>query len=241
MTIVINKVHNELVALAAGNDEYAVFNRRIVNTSKTMLGVRVPAMRKLARPLAKNCSHQDIAQYMSGLDKTIYEQVFLAGLIINYAKIGDNKAIDLSKQYLALVDSWAEVDIFATKRKKFDEKLWWDFAVSCLGSEHEFTVRYGVIEMMANYLNEKYIEQIYKKLRSIKHDGYYVRMGMAWLYATAAIDFYKQTLREIEQSSIAPWTKAKALTKMLESYQFTPEQKSEIRDLRSKLALSQSR
>lgn len=60
-------------------------------------------------------------------------------------------------------------------------------------------------------------------------------MGMAWLYASAAINFYDLTLGEIKNVNLNPWTKKKALTKMLESYQFTSEQKEQIRSLRSEL------
>lgn len=235
MTVVPGDIKTELIRLAAGNEEYAVFNRRIVNTQKTVLGVRVPALRKLAKKLARQCTATDIAQYMDSLDKRKYEQVLLAGLMINYASLTDSEAIKLAGKYLRLVDSWAEVDIFASKRKSFDEELWWTFAVECLASRNEFTVRYGVIEMMANYVNEKHIASVYTHLRSIQHDGYYVKMGMAWLYAAAAVPFYKRTLEEIEHSDIDRWTKGKALQKMLESYQFTPEQKEEIKQLRGYL------
>ncbi len=235
MTLSIEEIQHELKLLAAGNEEYAVFNRRIVNTQKTVLGVRVPDLRKLAKKLAKQCTADDIAQYIDSLDKSIFEQVLLAGMIINQASMTDREAITLAGKYLQLVDSWAEVDIFASKRKTFDEEKWWAFAVSCLTSRHEFTVRYGVIEMMANYINEKYIESVYTHLRGIQHEGYYVKMGMAWLYATAAVKFYRRTSDEIVQADIDRWTKGKSLQKMLESYQFSKEQKEEIRKLRGSL------
>lgn len=231
----IASVQNKLALLAAGNEEYASFNKRVVNTRKNLLGVRVPDMRKLAKELSKQTSFSDIFEYLKELDRTSYEQVLLAGLIINRAALDDKNAIKLAEQYIKLADSWAEIDIFASKRRKFNEKLWWDFAVKSLASKNEFVVRYGIIEMMANYLNKSYIEQVFANLRSVQHDGYYVRMGMAWLYATAAIDFYEQTLKEVKTAPLAAWTKRKALTKMLESSQFASVQKDEIRQLRSLL------
>lgn len=232
-SIKLSDIHTELLALAAGNEEYAYFNSKIINTKKTVLGVRVPDMRKLAKKLAKNVTPADIAEYIESLDTTVYEQTLLAGLLINCAKISDDEAVALAREYLDLTDNWAEIDIFAQKRKTFDEKLWWDFAIENLSSPHEFNVRYGVIEMMANFLNEKYIEKVFARLRTIRHEGYYVRMGMAWLYATAAVKFYERTLKEIKTAAIPIWTKKKALTKMLESYQFTATQKEEIRALRA--------
>lgn len=235
MSIDINALNNELAHLATGNEEYALFNKRIVNTNKKVLGVRTPDLRKLAKRHAKDISFAEIEQFLNEADKDIYEQTMLGGMIINYAKLSDVERIHLAKEYLGLTDSWAEIDMFAQKRRTFDDKLWWNFAVESLGSPNEFIVRYGVIEMMSNFLNEKYIDKVFEELRGITHDGYYVRMGMAWLYATAAIKFYDHTLREIKNADLNIWTKKKALTKMLESHQFTTEQKEEIRLLRGKL------
>lgn len=235
MSIDINALNNELAHLATGNEEYALFNKRIVNTNKKVLGVRTPDLRKLAKRHAKDISFAEIEQFLNEADKDIYEQTMLGGMIINYAKLSDVERIHLAKEYLGLTDSWAEIDMFAQKRRTFDDKLWWNFAVESLGSPNEFIVRYGVIEMMSNFLNEKYIDKVFEELRGITHDGYYVRMGMAWLYATAAIKFYGRTLREIKNADLNIWTKKKALTKMLESHQFTTEQKEQIRSLRSEL------
>ena len=234
-TLVMDSVNIqvELAQLAVGNEEYAKFNARIVNTKKQVLGVRVPDLRKIARKLAKEWGGPGIDTYLANLDKNNYEQVLLAGMLINYAKLTDMESISLAKKYLKLADSWAEIDIFASKRRQFDKDLWWNFAADSLKSKKEFIVRYGVVEMMANYLNVEYIEEVFAHLQNIKHTGYYVKMGMAWLYATAAVQFYDRTLDEIRTANIDPWTKNKALTKMLESYQFTPEQKMEIRGLRA--------
>ena len=233
MVIQVEPIQSELVKLSKGNEEYARFNQRIVNTKKIVIGVRLPDLRKLARDLAKNASDKDIENYLLRLDKTVYEQVLLAGIIISYAPLPDGDKIKLTKKYLKLVDSWAEIDSFVLKRKKFNKELWWSFVIQSLGSGSEFTVRYGVIELMSNFLNEKYIDEVFKQLRNIMHDGYYVLMGIAWLYATAAVKYYEQTLAEIRSAIINPWTKRKALTKMLESYQFTTGQKAEIRELRA--------
>ncbi len=231
----INQLQTQLTDLAKGNQEYAKFNRQIVNTSKTVLGVRMPAMRQLAKQLAKTASYQDISQYLQELDPTVYEQTLLIGLLINYAQLTDAEKIDLAKAYLQLVDNWAEVDIFASKRQQLEPELWWNFAGDCLKSSHEFTVRYGVVEMMANFLTPKQIKPVLTRLRQVKHDGYYVKMGMAWLYATAAVKFYDLIISELTTAPLDPWTKNKALQKMVESYQFSSEQKIAIRQLRQQL------
>lgn len=118
MGIKLEEVKKELSLLARGNEEYAKFNARIVNTNKTVLGVRVPALRKYAKLLARDSSFDDIKKYIDTIDSNVFEQTLLAGILINSSKLPDREKIALAKQYLKFADSWAEIDIFASKRKK---------------------------------------------------------------------------------------------------------------------------
>ena len=222
-----DRVKAQLTDLAQGNESYAVFNRRIVNTKMPVIGVRVPDLRRLARELAANMSAADISRLLAA-PSNLYEYVLLCGLLINRAKISDEEAIRLTRQYLPRVDSWAHIDIFVEKKRRFAGEVWWDFTLECLQNEDEFTVRYGVISLMTNFLDEAHIDQVFAVLRNVKHDGYYVKMALAWLYATAAVNFFELTLAELENEHIDAWTRNKAYQKMRESRRFTPEQQAVI-------------
>ena len=217
----------KLTDLAQGNESYAAFNQRIVNTKMPVIGVRVPDLRRLARELAGDMSAADISRLLAA-PSNLYEYVLLCSLLINRAKISDEEATKLTQQYLPRVDSWAHIDIFVEKKRRFAGDIWWDFALECLQSEAEFTVRYGVISLMTNFLDEAHIDQIFAALRNVKHDGYYVKMALAWLYATAAVNFFELTLTELENGQIDAWTRNKAYQKMRESRRFTPEQQAVI-------------
>ena len=119
----VPEIHQQLLELAKGNQEYAKFNKRIVNTKKQVLGVRVPNLRKLAKTLTKSVNYERLEKLFSQMDFDVYEHSFLLGLMINYARLSDAETINLTKIYLKSVDSWAEVDIFAEKRRKFDQEL----------------------------------------------------------------------------------------------------------------------
>lgn len=218
---------DRLTDLAQGNESYAAFNKRIVNTKMPVIGVRVPDLRQLARKLAPDMSAADISKLLTAKNKS-FDYVLLCGLLITHARLDDLVAIDLAKQYLPLVDSWAHIDVFVEKKRRFAGEVWWDFALECLQNEAEFTVRYGVISLMTNFLDEAHIDQVFAALRRIKHDGYYVKMALAWLYATAAINFFELTLAELENGHIDAWTRNKAYQKMRESRRFTPEQQAVI-------------
>ena len=217
----------QLETLAQGNETYAAFNKRIVNTKMPVIGVRVPDLRRLARRLAPNMSAADISKLLTAQNKS-FDYVLLCGLLITHARLDDQMAINLTKQYLPCVDSWAHIDIFVEKKRRFAGEVWWDFALECLLSEAEFTVRYGVIALMTNFLDEARIDQVFAALRRIKHDGYYVKMALAWLYATTAVHFFDLTLAELENEHIDAWTRNKSYQKMRESRRFTPEQQAVI-------------
>lgn len=220
-------ITQQLIRLAQGNETYAAFNKRIVNTKMPVIGVRVPDLRRLARRLAPDMGVANISKLLTVQNKS-FDYVLLCGLLITHARLDDQMAIDLTKQYLPHVDSWAHIDIFVEKKRRFAGEIWWDFALECLRSEAEFTVRYGVISLMTNFLDESHINQVFAALRNVKHDGYYVKMSLAWLYATAAVHFFELTLAELEDEHIDTWTRNKAYQKMRESRRFTPEQQAII-------------
>ena len=222
-----DRIKTQLTELAQGNESYAAFNQRIVNTKMPVIGVRVPDLRRLARELAPDMSAAKISELLRVKDVT-FDYVLLCGLLITHARLDDLVAIDLTKQYLPCVDSWAHIDIFVEKKRRFAGEVWWDFALECLRSETEFTVRYGVVSLMTNFLDEAHIDQVFTALRGVKHDGYYVKMALAWLYATAAVHFFELTLAELENEHIDIWTRNKAYQKMRESRRFTPEQQAVI-------------
>ena len=224
----VNDILTKLTELAKGNEAYAEFNKRIVNTEMPVIGVRVPDLRRLARELAPDVNAAEIGTLLTAQNKP-FDYVLLCGLLITHARLNDRTAIDLTRRYLPCVDSWAHIDIFIEKKRRLAGEVWWDFALECLQSEAEFTVRYGVISLMTNFLDEAHIDQVFTALRGVKHDGYYVKMALAWLYATAAVHFFELTLAELESGHIDAWTRNKAYQKMRESRRFTPEEQRIIR------------
>ena len=222
-----DRIIAQLANLAQGNETYAAFNKRIVNTKMPVIGVRVPDLRRLARELAPDMSAADISKLLTVQNKS-FDYVLLCGLLITHARLDDQMAIDLVKQYLPHVDSWAHIDIFVEKKRRFAGEIWWDFVLECLRSEAEFTVRYGIVSLMTNFLDEAHIDQVFAALRNVKHDGYYVKMALAWLYATSAVHFFELTLAELENEHIDAWTRNKSYQKMRESRRFKPEEQEII-------------
>lgn len=217
----------KLTKLAEGNETYAAFNKRIVNTKMPVVGVRVPDLRRLARELASDVGAAEISELLTVQDES-FDYVLLCGLLITHARLDDQTVIDLTKQYLSRIDSWAHIDVFIEKKRRFAGGSWWNFVLECLQSEAEFTVRYGVVSLMTNFLDEAHIDKVFAALQNVRHDGYYVKMALAWLYATAAVQFFELTLAELENGHVDAWMRNKAYQKMRESRRFTPEQQKVI-------------
>lgn len=223
----------ELKDSTRGNEEYAVFNKRIVKTSKTVIGVRMPDLRKLAKKVAKEIDgFEEMQSFLHDINPEIFEEVMLSGLVLNAVKLSPAEHIALTHEYLKPVDSWAEIDVFVEKKPKYATADYWNFAREMAQADKEFYVRYGVISFMSNFLDDEHLQDVFAALRNLGNDAYYVKMAAAWLYAEAAVNFYDQVIAELSKPGIDPWTRRKAYQKMLESYRITDMQKREIREMR---------
>jgi hypothetical protein len=88
---------------------------------------------------------------------------------------------------------------------------------------------------MSNFLNDEYIGKVFKELRKIENNAYYVKMALAWLYATSAINYFEKTIVEITRPDIDVWITKKSFQKMLESFRISEEHKKKIRELREEM------
>ena len=69
---------------------------------------------------------------------------------------------------------------------------------------------------------------------SVRSKEYYVKMMVAWFFATALAKQWDQAIPYIEQRRLASWTHNKTIQKAIESYRITPEQKEYLRTLKIK-------
>ncbi|MCR4940242.1 MAG: DNA alkylation repair protein, partial [Treponemataceae bacterium] len=63
-------------------------------------------------------------------------------------------------------------------------------------------------------------------------EDYYLKMMVAWYFATALAKQYDATLPLIEIRRLEPWTHNKAIQKAVESFRVTDEHKAYLRTLR---------
>ena len=84
------------------------------------------------------------------------------------------------------------------------------------------------------YIEQEKLEEVLKILNEINHEGYYVKMAVAWAISICLIKFYNQTLEFLNNCSLDKFTYQKALQKAIESYRITAEQKDQLRAMKQK-------
>lgn len=85
---------------------------------------------------------------------------------------------------------------------------------------------------MQHFLDEDFELEYPKMVLSIQSEEYYVKMMIAWYFATALAKQYESVLPFLEKKSLDKWTHNKAIQKAIESYRISNEQKEYLRTLK---------
>ena len=211
---------------------YQAFQSKLMPTvdPQTVIGVRMPALRKLAREIARTPAAED---FLQELPHCYYEENNLHGLLISAIPDYDRTVAAL-EAFLPCVDNWATCDLLSPKafRKRPSElreqiRRWVEDA-------HPYTVRFGLGMLMSFYLDEGFQEEDLALAAGVRREEYYVKMMAAWYFATALAKQYDAALPYLRQRRLDRWTHNKTIQKAVESYRITPEQKDELRSLRWK-------
>ncbi len=87
---------------------------------------------------------------------------------------------------------------------------------------------------MKFYLDGVFQEEYLTRVARVQSEEYYVKMMVAWYFATALAKQYEAALPFIEEKRLETWTHNKAIQKAVESSRITKEQKSYLRKFKIK-------
>ncbi len=213
-------------------EDYKKFQSGLIPGEDRMLGVRLPHLRELAKEIAK----EDWRGYLKTAQSDYYEEILLQGLVIGYGKAEPEEILRYATEFIPKITNWAICDSFCTglKTAKKNPKLVWDFIQPYLHSTKEFELRFGVIMMLAHFINDEYIDEVLSLLDSIRHDGYYVKMGVAWAVSVCFVKYPDKTMAYLKTSKLDNFTYNKSLQKIIESYRVDPDTKTLIRTMKRK-------
>lgn len=195
----------------------------------TVIGVRTPALRKLAKDIFKEGGYED---FLSEMPHYYYDEMNLHGFILCEMKDYDTVILEINR-FLPYVNNWATCDIVSPKKafSKNTDKLLVEIK-KWMESELTYTIRYGIEMLMSFYLDDKFNSEYLKLVSEVKSDEYYVNMMIAWYFATALAKQYEATIPYIENHVLDDWTHRKTIQKARESYRITPEQKEYLKSLK---------
>lgn len=210
--------------------EYALFQAKLTPgvVLDNIIGVRVPQVRKLAKDIYKEGGYEE---FLLQLPHQYYDENMLHGLIISEMKDYD-KCIDELDRFLPYVDNWAVCDIMSPKVfKKNKEKLLLKIK-EWVASEHTYTCRFGMEMLMSHFLDDNFKDEYLNIVASVQSDEYYVKMMIAWFFATALAKQWDAAFPYIENGRLDIWCHNKTIQKARESYRITQEQKEILKSLK---------
>ena len=224
------EIEQQLKSLA--DEKYRNMQVTIIPTvaPETIIGVRTPELRKIAKELAKR---SDVSDFLSDLPHKYFEENQLHAFVLSEMKDFDS-CIRYVDAFLPYVDNWATCDQMSPKIfKKHKKELlsWIDIWIS---SKETYTVRFAIGMLMEHFLDEDFDPAYPKMVSKVRSEEYYVNMMIAWYFATALAKQYDSILPYIEKKKLSDWTHNKAIQKSVESYRITDEQKAYLKTLKVK-------
>jgi 3-methyladenine DNA glycosylase AlkD len=79
-----------------------------------------------------------------------------------------------------------------------------------------------------------FVEEALKILQAIKHEDYYVKMGVAWAISIFYIKQPQLTLSLLQENNLDDFTHNKAIQKIRESFRVSKEDKEMLNGLKRK-------
>lgn len=193
-----------------------------------IIGIRFPTLRKFAKEFGKT---DWVLDFMGSLPHYYFEENNLHMLLITQIKDYKICFAEL-KKFLPYIDNWATCDItppacFEKHKEELLSEIKW-----MLCAKDPYTVRFAVGLLMRFYLKDDFKEEYLQMVASINSEEYYVKMMVAWYFATALVFQWKAAVVYIEEHRLPEWTHKKTIQKAVESYRINEEQKAYLKTFR---------
>lgn len=212
------------------NDEYKEFQSKLVpNIDKDIiLGVKTPDLRKIAKEVFES---EDKNLFLNSLPHKYYEENLIHFFVISMHKSFD-ETIKLVEAFLPYVDCWPVSDQSSPKAFKKNHQLLLPYIKKWIKSDHVYTARFGIRMLMNEFLDDDFKEEYLDLVSSKDGDDYYLKMMVAWYFATALAKRYNETIKVFELHRLDEWIHKKAIQKALESYRVSDSHKEYLRSLK---------
>ena len=212
------------------SEEYKEFQSKLVpNIPKDMiLGVKTPEIRNIAKEVFVS---KDRDAFLSNLPHKYYEENLIHFFVVSMIKDFD-ECVKAVEAFLPYIDCWPVCDQASPKSfKKNHEKLL-PLIKKWIDSDHVYTSRFGMRMLMNEFLGDDFKEEYLEWVASKKGEDYYLKMMVAWYFATALAKQYDASVVYIENRRLEAWTHNKAIQKAVESFRVSDEHKEHLKSFR---------
>ena len=227
------RIRRELEGLA--DPAYREFQARLVPTvdPARIIGVRTPALRSLAKRLARE-RPDDARAFLDALPHETYDEMNLHGELIGRVAKTPQEAFGLLDAFLPHVDNWATCDLVRGPALGRDLPATLERVRGWVAAGPEYAVRFGIVQLTALFLGDAFDPSQLDLVAGISSPEYYVNMARAWYFSFALVRQPAATLPLFERRppALDAWTHNKALQKARESRRVTPEQRAYLQSLK---------
>lgn len=207
---------------------YKEFSAKLIPDTPHMYGIRVPALRSIAKAIAKG----NYSEFLALEKGDFHEEIIIDGLVAASVNCGYDEMLSYMKAFADKIYNWSICDTVSFKRMaKYTDRLIGDMDYF-IYNKNPWVVRYGFGCLMNFFLTDKYIDRVLDYVKSVKSDMYYVQMMQAWLVATAAAKQRDKTIGFLKERSLTPEVMKMTVRKMCDSYRISPEDKAFVKTLK---------
>lgn len=222
---------------ALADPEYKAFNVKLIPNvdPDTMIGIRVPALRAVAKDLRVG-DRSMVDRFFADLPHKYFEENMLHAILLGEVCGSVGEAIDELTRFLPYADNWAVTDTIRIRALRragadADAQLMLNQLEHWMQADATYTVRYAVVELMTDFLDSRFDAAHLRLVGGISSSEYYVNMARAWYFATALAKQWESALPVLQKRILDPWTHNKTIQKACESYRVNPEHKALLRSL----------
>lgn len=212
------------------DEKYQQFQAKLVPNvdPNLILGVKTPDLRNIAKEIF-NSDYKE--KFLNEIPHKYYEENILHMFVISLIKDFD-LCVNYLNKFLKYVDCWPVSDQATPKIfKKNHEKLL-PYINEWISSEHIYTARFGIRMLMNEFLDYDFKEEYLEIVANKKGDDYYLKMMIAWYFATALAKQYDSSIKYIENYKLDDWVHNKTIQKAIESFRVSDEYKEYLKSLK---------
>ena len=199
-----------------------------------VLGIRIPDLRLLAKRIVRS----DWQLYLEQAGTYYMEERTLHGLVLGYVHLDTDieRYLQLVDRFVDVINSWSVCDTFTfaggKKLVKDHEKRMWAYVMKWMSASREYEIRFGVVMAMRYFMDERYLQKMFCAFSQIRHEGYYVKMAVAWAVSVCFVKFPEATITFLRRNQLDEVTYNKSLQKIVESLRVDTVTKQKIKAMR---------